>query len=294
MDAWMNQSWWLYDATVLAIVILCVWNGWQHGVKRALIRLVCYGVAWILAWTLSGSCTTYVYERWVAPSCEKKIAQELEQSNLQGTLQQALSSYGISLDSETLEQIAESPDGAAQTLYSAAAAETGIPASMIQQEVTQTVENAREKVYGNLPDWMETALTEADSTESLADETAQTAALLLTGDETKAAKALTEQYIKPTVIKMLKSFTFSTLFLLISFVLQGIIKIFFFVKANRITTFDRLVGVTVGSVQAVVLLMMMGKFTSLLVTQGSDQIAFFNEAVIGKSVLFQMIYQVMK
>ena len=31
METWMNQTWWLYDLTVIAIVTLCIWGGWRRG-----------------------------------------------------------------------------------------------------------------------------------------------------------------------------------------------------------------------------------------------------------------------
>ena len=55
---------------------------------------------------------------------------------------------------------------------------------------------------------------------------------------------------------------------------------------------DQTLGAAVGGVQAVFLLVLMGKLTGWLVRQGGDQLAFFNEAIIRKSVLFQYIYQI--
>ena len=50
---------------------------------------------------------------------------------------------------------------------------------------------------------------------------------------------------------------------------------------------DQTLGAAVGGV-----LVLMGKLTGWLVRQGGDQLAFFNEAIIRKSVLFQYIYQI--
>ena len=87
---------------------------------------------------------------------------------------------------------------------------------------------------------------------------------------------------------MVKTFTFSVLFLLISVLIQGIIKgLSAFRRTEGIRLTDQAVGAGLGAVQAIFLLVLMVKLTGWIVEHGENQIAFFNQAEIQKSVLFQ-------
>ena len=52
METWMNQTWWLYDLTVIAIVTLCIWGGWRRGLIRTAAGLLGYGAALLLSGVL--------------------------------------------------------------------------------------------------------------------------------------------------------------------------------------------------------------------------------------------------
>ncbi len=140
---------------------------------------------------------------------------------------------------------------------------------------------------------MSEAILPKQDSQELQNRAVQSAALVLSGDTHQAAAKLTEMYVQPVVVSIVKTFTFSVLFLLISALIQGIIK---GLSAMRRTESghltDQTLGAAVGGVQAVFLLVLMGKLTGWLVRQGGDQLAFFNEAIIRKSVLFQYIYQI--
>ena len=59
METWMNQTWWLYDLTVIAIVTLCIWGGWRRGLIRTAAGLLGYGAALLLSakWYCSIFCS---------------------------------------------------------------------------------------------------------------------------------------------------------------------------------------------------------------------------------------------
>ena len=192
-----------------------------------------------------------------------------------------------------MQQIADHPDSATDQLYTVVSQKTGLPAELLRQGLSQSIDSAASQMFTGLPDWMSEAILPKQDSQELQNRAVQSAALVLSGDTHQAAAKLTEMYVQPVVVSIVKTFTFSVLFLLISALIQGIIK---GLSAMRRTESghltDQTLGAAVGGVQAVFLLVLMGKLTGWLVRQGGDQLAFFNEAIIRKSVLFQYIYQI--
>lgn len=296
MEAWMNQTWWLYDLTVLAICVLCIWGGWQRGMIRTIVSLLGYVSAGLLSGLLAQPATEYVYTRWLEQPCTELVTQQLEQYHLSDQVQQALSAYGMQVEEATLKQMAENPDAASQQFYAAAAEKTGIPTEVLQRALTQSVDRAAVQAYTGMPEWMVESLlpSSAEDSKAVQNRAVQTAAILLTEDDMTAAKTLVREYIRPAIIRLGKVFMFSVLFLLISLLLQGIIKwISYLRRVDGMHFSDQVFGATIGAVQAALLVGFMVKLTQWLMTAGSGQIAFFNEAVLSKTVLFQGLYHML-
>ena len=106
MKEWMNQTWWLYDLTVIAIAVLCIWGGWKRGLLRTVAGLLGYVSAGLLAGLLAQPAAAYVYDRWVEPACTQVVEQQLAKYQMSDSLRGLLSNYGIQLDTGLLEQVA--------------------------------------------------------------------------------------------------------------------------------------------------------------------------------------------
>lgn len=219
----------------------------------------------------------------------------MEQYHLADDLQQTLGNYGIQLDDAALQQIADNPDNASEELYSVVSQKTGLPAELLQQGLSQSIDSASSQLFTEMPSWMHEAILPQQSSQELQNRTVQAAALVLSSNTSDAAKQLTKLYVRPVLITMVKTFTFSVLFLLISVLIQGIIKgLSAFRRTEGIRLTDQAVGAGLGAVQAIFLLVLMVKLTGWIVEHGENQIAFFNQAEIQKSVLFQHLYQLMQ
>ena len=116
MESFMHQTWWLYDLTVLAVLILCIWGGWRRGLISSVAGLLGYAAAALLAGVLAQPAAEYVYDRWLAEPCAAILEQKMEQYHLADDLQQTLGNYGIQLDDAALQQIADNPDNASEEL----------------------------------------------------------------------------------------------------------------------------------------------------------------------------------
>lgn len=237
----------------------------------------------------------YVYDRWLAEPCAAILEQKMEQYHLADDLQQTLGNYGIQLDDAALQQIADNPDNASEELYSVVSQKTGLPAELVQQGLSQSIDSASSQLFTEMPSWMHEAILPQQSSQELQNRTVQAAAMVLSSNTSDAAKQLTKLYVRPVLIIMVKTFTFSVLFLLISVLIQGIIKgLSAFRRTEGIRLTDQVVGAGLGAVQAIFLLVLMVKLTGWIVEHGENQIAFFNQAEIQKSVLFQHLYQLMQ
>ena len=114
---------------------------------------------------------------------------------------------------------------------------------------------------------------------------------MLSDDTEKAAEQLTENYIRPMIVSFVKIILFFMLFLLISAVLRVIIKgLSRMLVSDRLLPLDHVIGIAAGCMQAALFLYLMKVMTNWLVQTGADQAAFFQEAVIRQTVLFQYIY----
>ena len=225
MCEWMNRTWWLYDLTVAAIVLLCVWGGWQRGLIRTLSGLLGYGAAAILAGFFAGTASEYVYDQFLEDRCISVLEQKLDKYHLDDSIEQALSAFGIQLDPDMLKTAADNPKGASDAFYGTVSQKTGLPDQMIKDALSQIIHDAAVHSYTGLPSWMAKALVpDKLSSSELQDRIIQTAALLLSGDSHSAAAKLTRQYLRPVILSPLKVFMYSLLFLLISAALQVIIK----------------------------------------------------------------------
>ena len=167
----------------------------------------------------------------------------MEQYHLADDLQQTLGNYGIQLDDAALQQIADNPDNASEELYSVVSQKTGLPAELLQQGLSQSIDSASSQLFTEMPSWMHEAILPQQSSQELQNRTVQAAALVLSSNTSDAAKQLTKLYVRPVLITMVKTFTFSVLFLLISVLIQGIIKgLSAFRRTEGIRLTDQAVG----------------------------------------------------
>ena len=239
METWMNQTWWLYDLTVIAIVTLCIWGGWRRGLIRTAAGLLGYGAALLLSGVLAQPAAELVYNRWLAEPCAAILEQKMEQYHLADSIQQTLNAYGVQLDDASLQQIADHPDSATDQLYTVVSQKTGLPAELLRQGLSQSIDSAASQMFTGLPDWMSEAILPKQDSQELQNRAVQSAALVLSGDTHQAAAKLTEMYVQPVVVSIVKTFTFSVLFLLISALIQGIIKRAVCDAPHRKRSFDR-------------------------------------------------------
>ncbi len=295
MKEWMDQTWWLYDLTVLAIFTLCIWNGWKRGIWRTIVGFLGYGAALVVALLLAQPTAEWAFDRWAAPFCTSLLTEKLTQYDLANTMQQTLSNYGISLDETLLQQITNQPSQASDLLYTALSQQTGLPLDTLRSNLSQTMQQAAEQTFSGIPDWMREALTDSQDPTQLENRAIEATALILSDNKEIAAETLTNEYLRPAFVPILKTFAFSVWFLLISLLFQGIIKGISRLRATGTGhQLDQMIGAAVGAVQGGLLIFLMTKITAWLVQYVPDTVGFFQTSVIDKTILFQVIYHMVQ
>ncbi len=287
MEDWMNQTWWLYDLTVLAILVVCIWGGWRRGILRTVISLLGYGAAMCLSNVLAEPAAEMVYDRWLDSYCTEFLSDQLASYHLSETLQNTLEAYGVTLDQAQLQELAENADSATEQFCAAA----GVSSDALDDGLLQDLNSSTFAAYTGLPTWMAQALLPTGSVYDNSDRLLETAAVLLADDTEASAQYLTENYIRSVVISFVKFIMFFIIFLLISVLLQVIIKWLSYVfRFDGMSLLNQILGAGLGGIEAVFFLLLMKTLTKWFVENGSDQLPFFQEAIIDQTVLFQLLY----
>lgn len=287
MEDWMNQTWWLYDLMVLVILVVCIWGGWRRGILRTVISLLGYGAAMYLSNVLAEPAAEMVYDRWLDSYCTEFLSDQLASYHLSETLQNTLEAYGVTLDQAQLQELAENADSATEQFCAAA----GVSSDALDDGLLQDLNSSIFAAYTGLPTWMAQALLPTGSVYDNSDRLFETAAVLLSDDAEASAEYLTENYIRSVVISFVKFIIFFIIFLLISAFLQVIIKWLSYVfRFDGLSLLNQILGAGLGGIEAVFFLLLMKTLTKWFVENGSDQLPFFQEAIIDQTVLFQLLY----
>ena len=186
----------------------------------------------MLAGVLAQPAAEYVYDRWLAEPCAAILEQKMEQYHLADDLQQTLGNYGIQLDDAALQQIADNRTMLRKSWTAWCPRKQDCLRNYCSRTVP-SIDSASSQLFTEMPSWMHEAILPQQSSQELQNRTVQAAALVLSSNTSDAAKRLTKLYVRPVLITMVKTFYFSVLFLLISVLIQGIIKDYLLSAAPR-------------------------------------------------------------
>ncbi len=95
MESIMNQTWWIYDLTVLAILAWSVWGGWERGILHTALKVIAYPISMGLASLVATPISQFIYNTWIADRLTTYINEEGSSLILEW-LENILSLSGIS------------------------------------------------------------------------------------------------------------------------------------------------------------------------------------------------------
>lgn len=266
--------WWYYDLVVIAVLVLCIWNGMRKGLSHSLMQLAATILSAVIAFAISQPLSEFCYTEFLEEPMVSALEQKLNTVDVAGVVQEKLTENGIPVSEEQVQTILADPDGVA--------AQYGIDAAWLNEQVNAAAVYVEEMTNGVLPEWLvkEVALDGASQLD--------TAKAVLSGNTRQAAETLVLQYGKPVFCTILQIILFGFCFFLLLLLLQAITACFPMRQMG--TSTDMALGAVAGVLKACVLLWFMVLLTRSVVsaTQGTD--AFFTESCIQKTYLFQLLY----
>ncbi len=266
--------WWYYDLVVIAVLVLCVWNGMRKGISRSLMQLAAAILSAVIAFAVSQPLAEFCYTEFLEEPVVSALEQELHTVDVAGLVQEKLTENGIPVSEEQVQAVLANPEGVA--------AQYGIDAAWLNEQMQAATVYAEEMTDGVLPAWLVKAAA------SDGDLQLDTAKAVLSGNTRQAAETLVSQYGKPLFCMILRIILFALCFFPLLLLLQAIIVCLPMRQMGL--SADMALGAVAGMLKACLLLWLMVLLTRAVVsaTQGTD--AFFTEDLIQKTYLFRLLY----
>lgn len=288
-----DYMWWYYDAVIIALFVLCIWNGARKGVLNSLLGLGICVISLLISYFVSVPVSEYIYNQFFQERIQEYISSRPEINNFTNELHNKLESYGYDkfISSDVIDAV-ESGEIDSSSVYDIVQQQTGIDSDSVRSGVEEAITLAFEQSNLALPEWISESLTE--STKNISDNMLKTATAVLSNDTTQLAINLESTYIQPAVCIILRIFSFGLLFLLISCLLRCIIKLLLSFGVDKTySIIDIFVGGLIGAGKAMIYIWLVIKLVQFIVNQDSGLYPFFSDNIINKTVLFKALYQLL-
>lgn len=286
----MSESqWWLYDLVVLAVAVLCIWNGISGGIVRAVGGVVMSIISCLLASLIASPVAEMAYDAFFQERCQNMICEKLAQMDVTENIRDYLGQKGIYLpysDAELAQMFDEIRVDDAQA--DQAAALLGMDADQLREQLMSAVTDAVNAQEGLIPDWAEKTITEADlNVSGVLNTAADAAAALFSNDYRAAAVNLEKTYIRPAAISLLSVLVFAVS----AFFISLLLRMFLIVLPERSPSLgNQLMGGLLGLVKTGIYLYLIVLLVSCIVSMQDGAYSFFYEETINRTYIFRLLY----
>ena len=282
-----EAQWWLYDLVVLAVAVLCIWNGVSGGIFRAVGGLAGTVVSCLAAALIAAPVSEMVYDAFFQTRCQSLIVSNLEQIDMTEDVRNSLGQYGVYLpvSDEEIAQMIQSineEDG----LLDQTAALLGLDAEQLRSRLGEAVIDAVETQPGLLPEWAEETLSQSDKSTAL-DVAADIAAALFSNDYYEAAAGLEQTYLRPAILPVLKVLVFALSAFVISLLLRAVLLV---LPSGRNNLLNQLLGGALGLVKTGIYLYLIVLMVSCIASMQNGAYPFFSEGTIERTWIFRILY----
>ena len=290
-----SEFWWFYDVIALAAVLICVFISGKKGWIRALVSLVSYALALIIAFAVSGSIAEGIYNSSISGSNTSKIQKCLNNEAFIQETDNYLEnlSYFINADQGKITKIfekGEDVDGELvkyiNNVNGKKAAEDQILydevhegfrkvlSSLLSKELSKyAAESAGQKLKDN-PELMDELAPLLCDKESMRD----------------AAKYISENLTADAYKDIVRLVSFIILFAIVFvatlFLIKAMTK-----DADADGIGSHVAGGFIGIFKGGVIIFVIAVMIRLYVILGSNEMLFFNHEAIDKSILFKYFYE---
>lgn len=281
------SQWWLYDLVVLAIAILCIWNGVSGGALKSGSSLIIGIVSCIAGVFLSGPVSGMVYDAFLKETMQSTITKELSNTDITGNIRSELESNGIYLPYDD-SQIADMLDGiSSDDQYMQQAANMiGIDIDDLKEQIEESIGYAIETNDNIIPQWVSDSVKGSDGKISIS-AAAGTASAILRDDYAGASQKIEENYVKPVITGVLKT----VIFVLITAIFSAILRTVLIVLPNRKGSIaGKFIGAAFGAAKAAIYLYLMVLLVSSISSMQNGMYPFYSKGTINQTYLFRIFY----
>ena len=290
-----NQFWWFYDVIAIAITLVCIFFSSRKGTIKAAITTVGYGIALALALGISSTTAESLYKNTMRSSCINNINKSIKSDTFVNKYSSYLESLGYSLrvNPEKLSSIFGGEKNIDEELVKYI---NNINGRRIAEddEVLKLVHEGyavviRDIVAQNVNKYAaETAAKEIRSDSSGIQELAP----LITDkeDRTAAAKFIADNYTAPAFVTIYKLIGFLLLFVAAAIMIYLILQQYMSKDESKIDAGAHICGGIIGIIKGGLFVTVSAALIRIWAIMGSDEMLFFNNGVIDKSLIFKYFY----
>ncbi|MBE6860434.1 MAG: CvpA family protein [Ruminococcus sp.] len=293
-----TEFWWIYDIAIIAIVVIIMFLSAKKGSSKKVMIVIGCMLSLVLAGTMNKSVSGFVYKNAFERSTPKSVNKAFEDFDVVEEYEKIINEldYNVKLNYGKLEKIITTEDNLHKKLYSYVCNINGIVVDT-EENFTEAINTGfanmiYEKLSLQLPTY---ALKEvnkiADDSESVKELSRM---LYVEPDEPLPKEIGThigDEYIKPTILSIIKLAAFVILYVLIMILSRFIAM--YINNTGAIPMMGRgesVGGAVFGFIHALVDIAVITYAVKFFVIIGEGEMLVFNEATIDKTYIFKYIY----
>lgn len=291
-----TQFWWIFDTAAAAILLIAVFLSGRKGFAKTVVIMVGYVLSIVLAMSVSGSASGFIYKNSVRQSNISGIERALDSTDIVQKTKSYIESlgYNVTVSEANVEKIFKDEGDVKQALYKYV--------NSINGRTVDTEDSFNEKMTEGFAGIMENALSEeltryaaetaANKVRNNSPDFDETLKKIYGGNIQEAAIYIEENYTGDASSEIIKIFCF----IIIIFVFMIIVKII----ARKLNDgeairpvgdiADHVIGGIFGAAEGLVLIFIVAAAVRSCVILGSNGMLLFNSDTIDKTIFFKHIY----
>lgn len=289
-----GNFWWLLDALVIIITVLCIVNCSRKGFSKIIVTAIGCAASIAIAWLISGSTSEMIYEKMFKKGNIEAVEAAIEEFNPEDAVKTIIESNELSgvLSNERIRAILEN-ENSLNMLYEYANSE----ASNIldsRENFNKEIINGFAKAFAaqvgvNLPPYVaEEIVNHIENNEELF---LSTVDMIISSPE-KLPVFIEENYIREPAEKIVSA----AVFLIVFFVLMTIIIIVAnksgdFGLLNGYDRLDKFAGGVMGIVEAIAAIMIIAFIVKIIINISENDNPFISMNTIENTKIFRHFYK---
>lgn len=297
-----SQFWWFYDIIALAIILVCAFIWGKKGAMKGVFAVVGGVLSLMLAFGISSAVSDSLRKMTVKTGDVRKIEDNLTQDTFCGGMAVYLENmgYSIRVDRKRLGEILDKTD----IQYDEAIAKyvNNVNARRLEDDQQVLVDKVHEgyavvigEIVGeNMSRFIaETAKEEVRKDPGMMQELIP---LLQQEVSAKAAEYIGENCTAPAYRTIFRLASFAVLFIVMWLALTAVIRSFYGNRgsgtANGMS--NHIIGAVMGAAAGAVAVLVVAAAVRLSAVLGSNEMLFFNNDVVDKSIIFKLFYGIIE